>query len=146
MMGSAVIVVAVHIFLAHSSSSVSLAFWRCTRMKILSILFPLLLTGCGKQAKLDGAKLERLLSGGEIDRVEVVVLLSDTNILTGPAAQQYILSFRETNRVAEADWTKAEVATEVCLISGTNHLGWLSQFDNGLWKFEQYSFRLRASP
>ena len=42
------------------------------RVKHLSICFLLLLTSCGKQAKLDAAKLESLLSGGQIDRVEIV--------------------------------------------------------------------------
>jgi hypothetical protein len=115
-------------------------------MKHLSIFLLLLLAGCGKQAKLDAAKLESLLSSGQIDRVEVVVPFSRTNVLTGTAAQQYVLSFRETNRIAEPDRTKAQVATEVSFMSGTNDVGWLSQFDNGLWKFEQYSFRLRTSP
>jgi hypothetical protein len=117
-----------------------------TRMKQLGIFLLLLLTACGKQAKLDAAKLESLLSGGQIDRVKVVIPFSQTNILTGAAASQYVLSFRETNRIAEPDKTKAQVATQVSFMSGTNAVGWLSQFDNGLWKFEQYSFRLRTSP
>jgi hypothetical protein len=115
-------------------------------MKHLSIFLLLLLTACGKQAKLDAAKLESLLSGSQIDRVEVVVPFSRTNVLTGAAAQQYVLSFRETNRIATPDSTKAQVATEVSLMSGTNDVGWLSQFDNGLWKYGVYSFRLRNSP
>jgi hypothetical protein len=115
-------------------------------MKHLSILLLLLITGCGKQAKLDAAKLESLLSGGRIDRVEVVVPFTQTNVLTGAVAQQYVNSFRETNRIAEPDRTKAQVATEVALMSGTNDVGWLSQFDNGLWKYGDYSFRLRISP
>jgi hypothetical protein len=115
-------------------------------MKHVNFLCLLLLTACGKQPKLDSAKLEGLLSGGQIDRIEVVIPDSRTNILTGAAAQQYALSFRGTNRMAEPDRTKAEVATEVTLMSGTNKLGWLSQFDNGLWRYGDYSFRLRASP
>ena len=115
-------------------------------MRYISLLFLLLLTACGKQAKLDASKLESLLSGGQIDHVEVVVPFSRTNILTGAAAQQYVLSFRETNRVAEPDRTKAQVAADVVLMSGTNELAWLSQFDNGLWKFGDYSFRLKTSP
>jgi hypothetical protein len=115
-------------------------------MRYISFLFLLLLTACGKQAKLDASKLESLLSGGQIDRVEVVVPFSHTNVLTDGAAQQYVLCFRETNRIAEPDRTKAQVAAAVSFMSGTNNVGWLSQFDNGLWKFEQYSFRLRTSP
>ena len=115
-------------------------------MKYISFLFLLLLTACGKQAKLDSAKLESLLSGGQIDRVEVIIPFSRTNVLTGAVAQQYALSLRETNRVAEPDRTKAQVASSVGLMSGTNELGWLSGFDNGLWKYGDYSFRLRASP
>ncbi len=115
-------------------------------MKHLSIFALLLLTACSKQAKLDAAKLESLLSGGQIDRVEVVVPFSSTNVLSGAVAQRYVLSFREINRVAEPDRTKAQVASEVSFMCGTNAVGWLSQLDNGLWKFEQYSFRLKTSP
>jgi hypothetical protein len=115
-------------------------------MKHVSIFLLLLLTACGKQAKLDAAKLESVLSGGQIDGVEVVVPFTRTNLLSGGAAQQYVLSFRETNRVSEPDRTKAQVAAEVCFMSGTNAVAWLSQYDNGLWKFEQYSFRLKTSP
>jgi hypothetical protein len=116
------------------------------RMKHLSIFLLLLLTACDKQAKLDAAKLESLLSGGQIDRVEIVVPFSRTNVLSGAAAQQYILSFRETNRVAEPDRTKAQVAADVSFMSDTNAVASLSQYDNGLWKFGQYSFRLKTSP
>jgi hypothetical protein len=112
-------------------------------MKYISILFPLLLTSCGGEAKLDSAKMESLLSTGQIDRIEVIVPFTRTNILTGPAAQQYLLTFRETNRLPKPDTTKAQVATQVEFISGTNKLGGLSQFDNGLWKFGEYSFELR---
>ena len=115
-------------------------------MKYISILFVLLLTSCGEEAKLDSVKLESLLSTGQVDRIEIVVPFTRTNILTGPAARQYVLSFRETNRVAKPDTTKAQVATEVEFISGTNELCALLQFDNGLWKFGQYSFELRSSP
>ena len=115
-------------------------------MRYISFLFLLLVTACGKQTKLDASKLESLLSGGQIDHIKVVIPFDRTNVLTGAAAQQYVLSFRETNRIAEPDRTKAQVATEVSLMSGTNAVGWLSQFDNGLWKFEQYSFRLKISP
>jgi hypothetical protein len=97
-------------------------------------------------AKLESAKLEGLVSGGEIDRIEVAIFESRTNILTGGAAQQYGLSFRETNRIAEPDRTKAEVATDVILMNGTNKLGRISQYDNGLWRYGDYSFRFRISP
>ena len=85
----------------------------------------LLLTSCGSQAKLDAAKLESLLSGNQIDGVEVTVPFTRTNLLIGAAAKLYALVFRETNRVAEADTTKGRVATEVALLSGTNRLAWL---------------------
>jgi hypothetical protein len=121
--------------------------WVVSRMKHLSIFLLLLLTSCGKQAQGDAAKLDRLLLGGQIDRVRVVVLpLSSTNVLSDAVAQRYVLHFREANRGAEPDRTKAQVATEVSFMSDTNVVGWLSQFDNGLWKFEQYSFRLKTSP
>lgn len=115
-------------------------------MKYASFLLLFLLTACGKQAKLDAAKLEALLASSRIDRVEIVIPFTRTNILTDAAARQYALSFRDSNRVAEADPTKAQVATEVVLRSGTNELAWLSQFDSGLWRFGDYSFRLRTSP
>jgi hypothetical protein len=115
-------------------------------MRRISFLFLLLFASCGKQAKLDSVKLESLLSGGQIDRVEIIIPFGRTNILTGAAAQRYALSLRETNRIAEADTTKAQVASEVGLMSGTNELSWLWEFDNGLWKYGDYSFRLRTSP
>lgn len=115
-------------------------------MKYISLLFLLLLTACGGRAKLDAAKLESLLSSSRIDRVAVVIPFTRTNILTAAEAMRYALSFRETNLVAEADATKAQVATEVVLGSGTNELVRLSQFDNGLWRFGDYSFRLRTVP
>ena len=105
-----------------------------------------LLTGSGSYHYSDGAKLESLLSAGQIDRVEVVVPFSRTNVLTGAAARQYVLLFRATNRIAEPDRTKAQVSTEVSLMSGTNDVGWFTQFDNGLWNYGDYSFRLRTSP
>jgi hypothetical protein len=115
-------------------------------MKSISFLFLLLLTSCDKEARLDSIKLESLLSTGQIDRIEIVVPFTRTNILTGPAAQQYALAFRQTNRLAKPDTTKAQVAMEVGFMGGTNGLVRLSQFDNGLWKFGEYSFELRSSP
>jgi len=114
-------------------------------MKEIIFLFLLLLTGCGRQAKLDSARLEGLLSGGQIDRIEVIIPFSRTNVLTGPAVQNYAFSLRETNRISKPDSTKNQVASEVALMRGTNVLGWLSQFEDGLWKHGEYSFRLRTS-
>jgi hypothetical protein len=122
-------------------------FWpKRTRVKHISFLFLLLFTSCHKSSKLDAVKFDSLLSTGQIDRIEVVILLSSTNILTGPDAQRYVLAFRNTNRIAKPDLTKDMVAQDVRFMSGTNTLGWLSQFDNGLWKFNEYSFELRSPP
>ena len=117
-----------------------------TRMNYVSFLFLLLLTSCGKQAKLDSTELDSLLSGGRIDPIEVFIPLSRTNVLTGAGAQSYALSLRASNRIAKADTTKAQVSSSVRLMSSTNELGWLSQFDNGLWKYGDYSFLLRTAP
>ncbi|HTG45622.1 MAG TPA: hypothetical protein VK633_13950 [Verrucomicrobiae bacterium] len=54
-------------------------------MKHISLLCLFLLTSCSKQAKLDSARLESLLSGGQIDRIEVISL-SGTNIFSGASA------------------------------------------------------------
>ncbi len=118
-------------------------------MKCFSFIFLMLLSSCGQQSKLvspDSTRLDSLLTGGQIDLIEVVIPFSRTNVLAGASARKYALTFSDTNRIAEPDTTKDQISTEVSLMSGTNKLGWLSQFDNGLWRFGDYSFRLQTTP
>ena len=115
-------------------------------MKLLRLFLSVAcLTGCGKQAKLDSAGLDSLLSNGQIDRI-LLTSPYRTNILTVAAPQKYVLALSKTNRVATPDATKAQVENSVGLCSGEIQLAWLSQFDNGVWKFGEYSFQLKIPP
>jgi len=102
----------------------------------------LLLAGCGQGAKRDSARLDSFLATSHIDRVEFVSA-GRTNTVVGAEARKIVASLYQTNRVSSPDWTKGQVQG-VCLMNGTNEICWLTSFvDDGLWKFEEYCFRLR---
>jgi glutamine cyclotransferase len=114
-------------------------------MKRIIFVCLLAFTACNKAAKVDSARLDGLISSGQIERVEITQS-HYTNVLTGTAAQQYVLLFHATNRVAKGDWTKSNIGTIVVLMSATQKLCAIERFDNGLYQFGDYTFQLRSSP
>jgi hypothetical protein len=101
------------------------------------------LAGCGKQAKIDAAKLDTLLSTGRLDTV-IMVDRSRTNILTGEAAQKYIGGLNSTNRLKAAS-SKVQEDWSVTLLRNTNPVCVLTRFENRTWEYGEYCFRTKTS-
>jgi hypothetical protein len=107
------------------------------RFSILSLI-TLLLVGCGPHR--DSIKLDALLT----NRIDAVEIYSPgrTNRITGMEAAQLASSLQRTNRLSNTIWTKEQVQ-RVCLLDGTNVVGWLHLYDSGGWSFGDYHFRIR---
>ncbi len=104
-------------------------------------IFVVVLVGCGKQARLDAARLDALLVATPIDTVK----LSDkqrTKFLTGTEAQKYAWSLCSTNRI-KASGGKGQIAWDVRLMNGSNIVCDLTQFDDRTWEFGSYCFRTK---
>jgi hypothetical protein len=104
----------------------------------------LLLAGCGRQADIDCARLDTLLTNRPID-VVILTSLRTTNVLTGPAAGKYAEALSATNRTKGFS-SKAQLDVWVRLVRGTNEVAQLSRYDTGDWEFGDFVFRLRKSP
>jgi hypothetical protein len=93
------------------------------------------------QVKRDSARLDAILAS---QRIDVVEFSSDveTNRVVGEEALKLVVSLAKTNRIAKGDWTKLG-GQHVRLLSGTNEVCAMFLVDDGTWKFESYSFRLR---
>ena len=89
----------------------------------------------------DSRLLDSLIASKKITGIEIISS-RDTNVLTGDAALKLLASLDRTNRVSAIDYTKDE-GRAVSILSGTNRLATLWEFDSGVWMFRTYGFRLR---
>jgi hypothetical protein len=113
----------------------------------------LVVAGCNQKSDADRAKLDSFLSGTLVDRIDIVSwaaktngLTFRTNTLSGPEAIKFVISLMETNRIDGPDLTKAQLDEQVYLMHGTNALCCVDLYENGLWRFGDYSFRVRSAP
>ena len=110
-------------------------------ISIIGVVFLLFYVRIVLSAKRDSAALDLLLTAQQIYQVEFLSP-NETNLLTAPEAQKFVVSLHKTNRISNINWTKQQVQS-VRLLSGTNKI-WLSLGEDGSWEFKEYGFRLRS--
>jgi hypothetical protein len=113
----------------------------------------LAVAGCKPNLDPDSIKLDGILSGTDIDRVDLVSTVFNskgmtvrTNTLTGTELTKFVVSLMQTNRIDSPDASKDQIELTATLMHDTNALCSLDLFENGLWKFGNYSFRTRSVP
>jgi hypothetical protein len=126
--------------------------WKTSAAMLLSVF---LVAGCHQKPNPDSIKLDGVLSGTGtvIDRVDLVSTVFNssgltfrTNTLTGTELTKFVVLLMKTNRIDSPDASKDQIELTAHLMHGTNALCSLGLFENGLWRFADYSFRTRSVP
>ena len=97
---------------------------------------------CDKAAEDDARALDEILNTNLIEVVETKYLYS-TNSVIGEEAAALVKSLHKTNRLATSHRKKTEHIATMWFKSGTNYVGGVDVYENGLICNGNYCFRIK---